>query len=80
MKIIVNKESLKICGTYYHYKKPDKHYKIIGIAFHTETEEDMVVYQPLYENEHQFFVRPLSLFIGEVEVDGKKQPRFHEVV
>lgn len=75
----MNKESLKIGGIYHHYKNPDKHYKVIGIAFHTETEEDVIVYEPLYENEHKLFVRPLNLFIGEVEVDGKKQSRYHLV-
>jgi hypothetical protein len=64
---------------YHHYKSPDKHYKIIGIAFHTETEEDMVVYQPLYETEHRLFVRPLKMFMEEVEVNGEKKPRFVKI-
>lgn len=65
-----------IGAVYHHYKSPDKHYRVIGIAFHTETEEDLVIYQPLYENEHTLFARPLAMFMSEVEVNGVKQPRF----
>jgi hypothetical protein len=64
---------------YHHYKSPDKHYKIIGIAFHTETTEEMVVYQPLYETDQEFFVRPLKMFMEEVEVNGEKKSRFTKV-
>jgi hypothetical protein len=71
---------LKIGAVYQHYKNKDNHYKVIGVAFHTETGEEMVVYEPLYENEHKLFVRPLKMFLEKVEVDGKKQPRFCEVV
>ena len=67
---------IKIGGIYTHYKKLEQKYKIIGIAFNTETEEDMVIYQPQYENEHAYFVRPLRMFLEEVEFEGKKVPRF----
>jgi hypothetical protein len=62
---------------YIHFKNPDKKYRVIGIAKHTETEEDMVVYQPLYENPWApLVVRPLKMFIEEVDRDGYKGPRF----
>lgn len=65
---------------YTHYKNPDKQYKIIGIAMHTETEEDMVIYEPQYENPNAaLFARPLAMFIGNVEKDGVSKPRFIKV-
>jgi hypothetical protein len=71
---------LVIGGTYQHFKNK-KLYKVIGIAKHSETLEDMVVYEPQYKNETlgetaQFWVRPLSMFIEEVLHEGRKQPRF----
>ncbi|MEN9342335.1 MAG: hypothetical protein RIQ54_591 [Candidatus Parcubacteria bacterium] len=59
-------------GTYRHYK--GKEYKVIGLAKHSETLEELVVYQALY-GEGQMWVRPLPMFLEEVEVDGKKIPR-----
>ena len=62
-------------GLYEHYK--GKHYKVHGVARHSETLEEVVVYDCLYENDlGTFWVRPLALFTGELEVDGKVVPRF----
>jgi len=60
-------------GKYKHYK--GKEYEVIGVARHSETLEELVVYRALYGN-HDLWVRPLKMFIEEVEVDGKKVPRF----
>ncbi len=60
-------------GRYRHYK--GKEYQVIGVARHSETLEELVVYQALY-GEGELWVRPLSMFLEEVEVDGKKMPRF----
>ena len=60
-------------GKYRHYKGGE--YKVIGVAKHTETLEDLVVYQALYDK-HNLWVRPLAMFLGEVGVDGAKQARF----
>ncbi len=60
-------------GKYKHYK--GKYYKVIGVAKHSETMEDMVYYQCLYGN-FDFWVRPLKMFQETVTVDGEIMPRF----
>ena len=60
-------------GKYRHYKGNE--YEVIGLAEHSETLEDLVVYQALY-GERELWVRPVKMFLEEVEVDGKKIPRF----
>jgi hypothetical protein len=63
-------------GIYQHYKGPK--YEVHGVARHSETEEWMVVYTPLYgaeENRHQW-VRPYDMFLEQVEVNGNLTPRF----
>lgn len=64
-------------GKYKHYKGNE--YEVISIAKHSETQEDMVVYKALYGN-HDLWVRPLKMFLEEVEVEGKKIPRFKYIV
>lgn len=60
-------------GIYRHYK--DKLYRVIGVARHSETEEEHVVYQPLY-GERGLWIRPLTMFDETIEQDGKKVKRF----
>jgi hypothetical protein len=60
-------------GKYRHFK--GKEYEVIGVAKHSETQEELVVYRALY-GEHQLWVRPLSMFEETVVVDGIKKPRF----
>lgn len=60
-------------GKYRHYKGNE--YEVIGIAKHSETLEDMVVYRALY-SEGGLWVRPLKMFTEEVLIDGEKIPRF----
>ena len=48
---------------------------MIGVARHSETLEAMVVYRPLY-NATGLWVRPLAMFVQEVEIDGVRQARF----
>ena len=60
-------------GLYRHYK--GNTYQVIGIAKHSETEEQLVVYRALY-GECGLWVRPLEMFHGTVLVGGKSVPRF----
>jgi len=66
-----NKE-IKI-GKYQHFK--GNNYEVIEVAKHSETMEELVVYRALYGN-HGLWVRPLKMFLEEVESEGKKIPRF----
>ena len=60
-------------GRYRHYK--GKEYEVLGCATHTETEEEFVVYRALY-GEYGLWVRPKDMFVEQVMVQGKSEPRF----
>ena len=60
-------------GRYRHFK--GKEYEVIGIAKHSESLEEMVVYRQLY-CEHGLWVRPASMWEETVERDGKTYQRF----
>ena len=60
-------------GIYQHYKCA--HYRVLGLARHSESEEWLVVYQALY-GERGMWVRPLTMFCETVEVEGGSCPRF----
>ena len=75
MEGVILVEELKVGGTYRHYK--NKLYKVIGVAKHSETLEDLVIYEALYENEtSKLWARPKQMFLEEVEIEGKMVPRF----
>ena len=63
-------------GKYRHFKGNE--YKVIGVAKHSETLEKLVLYQALYGS-HDLWARPLNMFIEEVQINGKKVPRFEYV-
>jgi len=65
-------EILKI-GKYEHFKGGQ--YEVLGVAQHSETLEEFVVYKALY-GEGELWIRPLKMFTEEVERDGKKISRF----
>ena len=60
-------------GRYRHYKGRD--YTVLGVALHSETQEELVVYQPEY-GDRRLWVRPLQMFLETVELDGRQVPRF----
>lgn len=71
----MEKSGLKIGGKYRHYKGKD--HRLLLIGKHSETLEDMVVYESLYDNElSKIWVRPLAMFVEEIEIDGQKIERF----
>jgi len=69
----VGGRSMLTLGKYKHCK--GKEYEVWGVARHSETLEELVVYRALY-GAHDMWVRPRAMFEEEVTVGGKKVPRF----
>lgn len=68
-------ENLELGGVYKHYK--GQKYLVLTLSKNSEDLSWWVVYQALYENEESpIWHRPLEMFCGTVEVDGKQVPRF----
>jgi hypothetical protein len=63
-------------GRYRHYK--GNLYEVLGVARHSETAEQLVVYTALY-GERGLWVRPLAMFRESVRVDGADVPRFARI-
>ena len=65
-------------GRYQHYK--GNFYEVLGVARHSETLKELVVYRALYESKefgsNTLWVRPLEMFLEEVEINGQRMPRF----
>jgi len=60
-------------GRYRHYKGNE--YTVLGVARHSETLEELVVYRQEY-GERGLWVRPAAMFAETVEVEGRAVPRF----
>ena len=60
-------------GRYRHFKGNE--YEVIGLARHSETTEEMVVYRALY-GDGGLWVRPAGMWNETVERDGKTYRRF----
>ncbi len=77
-------------GFYYHYKHDpvgdinNYAYEVVGIGRNTEEKTFTVLYYPLYKNDWMspadYQSRPLSMFLENVEKDGKVIPRFWRIV
>ena len=74
---------VKVGQIYQHYK--GKRYEVIAVGRQTEspTLEESVVYKSLYNDpkfgENAVWIRPLSMFTEEIEINGQSVPRFKEV-
>ena len=60
-------------GRYRHYKGNE--YTVLGVARHSETLEELVVYRQEY-GDRGLWVRPATMFAETVEVGGQTVPRF----
>ncbi|MEY3053265.1 MAG: hypothetical protein RLY31_3050 [Bacteroidota bacterium] len=63
-------------GIYRHFK--GRHYRLVGTAVHSETNEEMVVYEPLY-GKGGWWVRPLRMFVETVRHEGRDVERFEYI-
>jgi hypothetical protein len=60
-------------GRYRHYKGNE--YTVVGVARHSETEEELVVYRQEY-GDFGLWVRPKQMFVETVTLNGEAVPRF----
>ena len=60
-------------GRYRHYKGNE--YTTLGVARHSETLEELVVYRQEY-GERGLWVRPAAMFAETVVIEGRAVPRF----
>jgi len=72
----MNSREIKTGAKYRHFKGNE--YLVLHVAKHSETLEEYVVYQALY-GERGIWIRPLEMFLGMKEADGKTVYRFTEI-
>jgi len=69
-------------GKYKHFKGMEV--EVIAVALHSETMEEMVVYNhpdPVKgKGKNTMWVRPIEMFLETVEKDGEQIPRFEYIV
>ena len=63
-------------GKYRHFK--GNYYEVMGVAHHSETMEEMVVYRALY-GERGLWVRPAAMWEETIDREGFHGPRFQYV-
>ncbi len=64
------------CGRYRHFKGGE--YEVLAVGRTSEEETPVVVYRALY-GERGIWVRPASMWLENVERDGKSMPRFAKI-
>ena len=65
-------------GRYRHYK--GEFYEVLGVAKHSETLEELVIYKALYKNRASaLWVRPKSMFMEKISFKGQMVSRFEKV-
>jgi hypothetical protein len=65
-------------GLYKHYK--GKIYEVIGVAHHSETLEELVVYKATYQTEGEnLWVRPIAMFNETISQNGESVKRFLKI-
>ncbi len=74
-RIVLNQYTLP-AGRYRHYKGKD--YQVLNVVTHSETNEPLVLYRCLY-GDYSIWVRPYSMFIETVEVNGESKMRFEYI-
>lgn len=63
----------------YRHTKSGNIYEVIAVTFHTETNEPLVLYKPLYKSKYEVFARPYAMFTETIKLNGKTRPRFQKV-
>lgn len=71
------KSKVTIGAMYWHYKGRDKIYKVVGLGFLEANDELCVIYQAQYD-QLLTFLRPLSIWLEQVEWEGEVVPRFNK--
>jgi len=72
------KTKVTVGAKYRHYKSRDKVYEIIGLGFLEANDELCVIYQAQY-GERLTFLRPLTIWLEQVEWEGAMAPRFMKI-
>lgn len=67
---------LRVGDRYRHYKGHT--YELLALGRYEPTQEEVVIYQDL-ERDHSVWVRPRSVFLEIVDVDGEQTPRFAKI-
>lgn len=66
---------VQVGGLYYHYKNPEKTYKVLKLAITEADDSICVIYEAQYDKE-LIFVRPLASWLDKVEAENKVTDRF----
>ena len=75
----ISQSYIKKGGYYYHYKTPNKYYKVIDIAIKEDTEKTCLIYYAL-DNPELIWVRDVDIWLEKVLIENNEYiDRFSEV-